>query len=341
MTTKPRRKLAISLLSGTILSALLSFSPPVQAQQSTEGTTKTALTLNPAFAEFPVGIAVDKVGNKWVSLSVLCQLRRYAPDWQETLRVNLAPSACSSQLGLGAGGVTVDSTGTAYAALVVDDATIRGVYQIEPSGEFMRLPGTGQITSANSLAFDHNNGTLFVSDMDYGAVWRIPRGGAAELWTDHPLMKGISLFGPRLGANGIAVNKDYVIVSVSYPARLVKIPIEGDGSAGPPEIMTSTQALFDAGVLALDDIALDVHGNVYAASPASPPFRVIVRVSADGSQITKLGPTGGFKPPVLSLAFGTGKGERKKIFAATSQSFGGSGCTVEAVDVGVAGMPTP
>ncbi len=302
---------------------------------------QTVLTLDPALGELPVGIAVDKVGNKWVSLQPLCQLRRYTPDWQESLIVNLAPDSCVSRLGLGAGGVVTDASGTAYAALAVDDPAIRGVYQIEPWGEFRRLPGTGQITSANSLAFDHNNGTLYVTDMDYGAVWRIPPGGAAELWIQHPLLEGVALFGPRLGANGIAINKDYVIVAVSYPARLVKIPIGRRGVAGEPQIMASTNAFMGALVFALDDIALDVHGNVYAASPASGPSRVIVGVSADGTQIARLGPTGGFSAAVLSLAFGTGKGERQTIFAAINKTFGGIGCGVEVLDVGVPGLPTP
>jgi sugar lactone lactonase YvrE len=177
--------------------------------------------------------------------------------------------------------------------------------------------------------------------MDYGAVWRIPPGGAAELWVKHPLLEGIALYGPHLGANGVAVNKDYVLVAVSFPARLVKIPIGQGGFAGEPQTMVPPEAFRAAQVFALDDIALDVHGNVYAASPASGPSRIIVGVSADGTQIVRLGPTDGFSATVLSLAFGTRRGERQTIFAVTNNSFGGSGCGVEKLDIGMPSLPIP
>jgi len=301
---------------------------------------QTLLTYDPYAGEFPVGIAVDKVGNVWVSLQYICQVRRYTPDWQESLRLNLLSTAECVGWG-GAGGLAVDATGAAYVAVSTASPDTRGVYKIEPWGHIRRLPGTGQMTYANSLAFDHNNGTLYVTDFDLGAVWRIPDGRPAELWIQSPVLEGIALWpgGPRLGANGIAVHQGYVIVSVSSPTRLVRIPIGQHGSAGAPEILVSTAALVSAGVFALDDIALDVFGNVYAGAVMPS---AVVRMSADGSQIAIVaGPVQGVTASALSLAFGTGKGERQSVFVAMCQGFYGTGCGVVRIDAGVPGRPLP
>jgi sugar lactone lactonase YvrE len=129
------------------------------------------------------------------------------------------------------------------------------------------------------------------------------------------------------------------MVSVSFPARLLKIPIRINGSAGPVEMLVSNATLTAAGIFALDDIVLDVHGNIYTTSPV--PF-VVSRISPDGKEISKVaGREQGLTASVVTLAFGTGKGNRKTIFAGYNQSFGGTGCGIVAIDAGVPGLPLP
>jgi sugar lactone lactonase YvrE len=284
--------------------------------------------------EVPVGVAVDKVGDVWVSLQPQCQIRRYTPDWKESLRITLV-NPCDN--GAGTGGLAVDATGVLYATVVVRP-DVRGVYVVPSSGAFYRLPGTENMVFPNAIAFDHNNGTMYVTDSTLGQVWRIPPGGSAELWSNDPLLAPVPIpgTGMRIGANGIAVDKGFVIVSVSFLPRLVKIPINRDGSAGTPEILVDFLRFFQKGIFALDDIALDVFGNIYA-SVVSGPFAV-ARVSPDGAEITTLG---SLDAAVLSLAFGTGKGERKSLFVAINQSFGGTGSAIVRVDAGVPGRPIP
>ena len=66
----------------------------------------------------------------------------------------------------------------------------------------------------------------------------------------------------------------------------------------------------------LDGLALDVHGNVYIAVPSRS---AIVRINADDrSQETVAAyPDVPLDAP-LSLAFGTGKGDRESIFVTNS-----------------------
>jgi sugar lactone lactonase YvrE len=290
------------------------------------------VTLDPT--EVPVGIAIDKTGNRWISLQPQCELRRYTPDWKQSLSVKLVPS-CGP--GVGTNGVAVDSTGVAYTTVILRP-DVRGVYAVYPSGFFYRFPGSENMLYPNSVAFDHNKGTIYVTDMMLGQVWRIRPGGAAELWSDDPALKGIPIPNTPLlgGANGIAVDKGFVIVSTSYLPRLVKIPIRVDGSAGAAEIIADYLEFLSRGVFALDDIALDVFGNIFASVVAGP--FVVVRFAPASQQITTLG---SFHAAVLSLAFGTGKGDRQSLFVATSGAWGGTGSTIERLDVGVPGRPIP
>jgi sugar lactone lactonase YvrE len=142
-----------------------------------------------------------------------------------------------------------------------------------------------------------------------------------------------------LGANGIAFERDRLVVAVTYAPRLVSIPVKHDGSAGTPEILAGPPAFIAKQVYALDGVALDVHGNFYLASPSA---LAVVRVSRDGSEVAIIaGPAEGVTASPLSLAFGTGKGGRQSLFVTINQSLGGSGSGVVRVPVGVPGMPLP
>lgn len=123
---------------------------------------------------------------------------------------------------------------------------------------------------------------------------------------------------------------------MSFLPKVVRIPINYDGSAGTPEIVIDQTKLFPIGIFGLDDLALDVFGNVYA-SIVSGPFAV-AKVSPDDGNVSVLG---AFNASVLSLAFGTGKGARESLFVATNQTFGGTGSTIVRMTVGVPGRPIP
>ena len=81
------------------------------------------------------GVAVDKTGNIYVSVTPLGQIRRYAPDGSESLLATVPATA-----GFGPTGLAVDATGTVYAADVTFDPATRGVYRIGRDGSSERLP---------------------------------------------------------------------------------------------------------------------------------------------------------------------------------------------------------
>lgn len=151
--------------------------------------------------------------------------------------------------------------------------------------------------------------------------------------TSPPTLVGI------LGRNGVAVDKDHVVVAITYLPRLVRIPINPDGSAGVPEVLVPASSFLSAGVYGLDGIALDVHGNVYAAAIAP---RVIARISREGKEISRAaGAAEGVTGAPFGLAFGTGKGHREALFVTIGPMFGGVDDALARVPVGVPGMPVP
>lgn len=209
--------------------------------------------------------------------------------------------------GLGPAGLAVDAPGNVYTGLVTFDPATQGVYRIAPGGSGERLPGTGQIGLANALAFD-KNGNLYVTDTIRGAVWRIPRGGSATLWIEHPLLAGDGSagLGFTIGANGIAYRQGWVYVAVTEGARVVRIPVQGDGGAGSPGVVAEGTPLYG-----VDGITLDVHGDVWAPVIAQS---TLVKVSAADGTMTTVATAADGLDFASSAAFGTGRGDRKSLF---------------------------
>ena len=274
-----------------------------------EGHVETFVAFDPAAGEFPEGIAVGKRGSVYVSLIPANQIRRIAPSGAQSVVAEFDVP------GLGPAGLAVNATGTIYVAVSslnlatreTDPAT-RGVYRVLEDGTSERLPGTGAMLFPNDVTLD-KRGNVYATDTSGGAVWRISRRGSAEVWADHPLLKGSGAFGFGfpIGANGIALRHNTIIVANTERGLLVAIPIEPDGSAGAPTVLAESPAL-----VGTDGIALDVHGNIYAGIGVQ---NRIVRIAGDGYIVTLATAEDGLNQP-STVAFGTGRSERKTLFVA-------------------------
>lgn len=295
---------------------------------------ETIVDFDPAAAEFPEGIAVDKTGDLYVSLTLRDEIRRIDPSGNQTVLTTFHP-------GTGPAGLAVDAKGVVYAAAGgldlstgETDPTLRGVYRIERDGTTERLPGTEAITLPNDVTLD-KRGSVYATDTVAGAVWRLPRGGSAELWAQDPLLEGTggAGFGFPLGANGIAFHHDRIVVANTERGLLVEIPVESDGSAGDPTILAESAALVTA-----DGIALDVHGDVYVGVSFD---NTVVRVGADGAIETLATSEDGLNQP-STLAFGAGRRDNQTLFVANFSLFAPEPTpAVLALPVGVPGQPLP
>ena len=314
----------------------------------------------PGFIPFAVsaeGVAVDKIGNVYVSIrdGVRGKILKFTPTGVQSLFADIGEAE--------ADGLAVDAAGDVYIAMAL--GVDRGVYRVSREGESFRLPGTEQIVYPDALAFD-KRGNLYVSElysMDSppafgpGGIWRIPPKGEAELWLRDDLLTGTgsSGLGFPAGANGIAYFHGDLYVINTDKCTVVRIPVRPDGSPGQPDVWATLQDAPESpfppyGLPPLGDgLALDVHGNVYVALVAQS---AIVRINADDkSQETiaalLLDPQDALFAPFdfpVSLAFGTGKGGRESLFVPNlgwlgSLGFPGPGPGLVKIEVEVPGLP--
>ena len=312
-----------------LVSVLLALPATASASNGLEVVT----SFNPDAGQFPEGLAVDKTGNMYVSFTPIGKILQIAPDGERSLVATLPTGG-----GFGPTGLAVDAPGTLYAAVVTDSQATRGVYRIGRGGTVVRLPGSSAIMFANGLAFD-KRGNLYVTDSSRGAVWRFERGsGAAELWAQSPLLAGTGAFGLGfpLGANGIAYRHGDLFVTNTEGAQLVRIPVRPDGSAGTARVVVQDASLFGA-----DGLALDVHGNFFVAVSGQS---TLLRIGAGGGAVTTLATAADGLDFDSSLAFCTGRGDRKALFLVNFALFDPPATAQPALlrlEVGVPGMPLP
>ena len=310
----------------------------------------------------PAGITVDKIGNVYLGIRETIDGVLYGKIWKYT------PSGEQSFFAqIGAAelyGLTGTANGDLYAAMARIGSD-RGVYRVDRKGNIELLPGSDQIVFPNAIASD-DRGTLFVTESysgtppDYGqgGIWRIPKGGEAELWLRSGLLTGIKVAAYPVGANGIAFYHGDLYVTNTFPGRVLRIPVLPDGSAGDLEVWATLQDVPESPLagspfpLMADDVRLDVHGNVYVAVLSRA---AVVRINAlDKSQETiaafQLIPHGSVPNAPLdfpaSFFFGTGKGERQSLFVSNLgwgklyvPSITWPGAGLVKIDAGVPGRP--
>jgi len=317
------------------------------------------IALDASQGEYPEGVAVDKVGNIFVSIGGGSGPRgailKFTPAGDKSVLVDFGTP--------GAVGLAVDADGDVYVARSI--APNNGVYRVDRQGRVVRLPGTEQIVFPNALAFDQR-GNLYVTEtfsinpssgaFDLGGIWRIPPRGRAQLWLRDELLTGLgpTLFPYPVGANGIAFYHGDLYVINTDQALVVRVPVGYHGRPGQPEVWTQVadvpeSIFFENPFIPLmpDGLALDVHGNIYIAVPSRA---AIVRINADDlSQETLTAfPDSALPDAPLSVAFGTGKGERESLFISNGgisqmivPGLPWAGPGLVKIEVGNPGLPLP
>ena len=279
--------------------------------------------------EWPEGIAADKMGNLYVSFMPLGQIRKITADGTDPIVVNFQEP--------GTLGLAVDAVGNLYASHASGDPATGGVYRVSRDGVIDRFAGTEEMVFPNSLAFDKRR-NLYVTDSATGSIWRITRSGAAAPWLQHELLEGLGEIPgyPPIGANGIVYWKRTLYVANTEKGLILRIPIRLDGSPGEPEILADSPSVYGP-----DGLALDVFGNIYVPLVFQDK---LVRVDPVDGSVTELATIDDGLDEPASLAFGTGKGDRRTIFVTNFSVIpedGGAGPALLKVEIGVPGRPLP
>lgn len=261
---------------------------------------QTVVSFDPTAGEFPEGLAVDKVGNVYVSLiNPAGEVVKFAPDGTRSVLAHFAAPA------FGPLGLATDATGNVYVCDATFDPSTAGIYRVSPDGTATRLDGTSSMVFPNGVALD-KQGNVYASDSATGSIWKIPRGGTGAIWLQDPLLQGTGAFNLPfpIGANGIEFRRGDLIVANTEVGSLVSIPVLPDGSPGTPTVIADGPELFGS-----DGIAVGVLGDVFVAVN---PQSTLVRVAPDGSTTTLATGADGLENPA-SLAFGAGS-DRKSMY---------------------------
>jgi sugar lactone lactonase YvrE len=166
-----------------------------------------------------------------------------------------------------------------------------GIYRASAAGApaalFAKHP---DMAFPNGLAFDDSN-RLYVTDSAAGAVFRVSPAGEVTRWAAGALLTGgkdgcgagNGVGVPfDIGANGIVVESDAVIVSNTDKGALVRIPIEADGSAGTPSPLAGPSC---ADLNGADGLAVAPNGDFIVAVH---PQNKLARVDGAGRVTTVL-----------------------------------------------------
>jgi len=288
-------------------------------------------TFDESAGQNPEGIALDRTGDVFVSVSPLGDLWKI-PAGSTTPEPfghldGIVPGRDFGLLGL-----AVDVFGNVYGAAQSADPAVDGVWRFDrTTGAATRLPGTDRIAIPNGLAFD-TRGNLFVTDSAAGAIWQIPWGRSASVWLQEPALAGDGSLGlgVPLGANGIAVRNG--VLTVTNTEQHTVLSIDGSKTI---DLVTTLDGNPDG-------VAMDVFGNAYVAINLE---NEIDRVAPDGAVDTLA--SGEPLDFPSSVAFGTAGGFRRTLFGVNfslGEQFGlppGSGPGVFIVGAGAPGMPVP
>ena len=264
----------------------------------TERKVSRVASFNSGTGEFPEELAVDRDGNIYVGMAPTGEIRRFTPHGEASTFAQLPKPGDGFMLGLEFG-----PGGDLYVAMSSFDPETHGVWRVSADGATVeRFAALDTKGFPNVLEFD-SKGNLYVSDTIGGGVWKVDRQGNATTWKTDPLLLGNVPPGPvgfPIGSNGVLLDtaEENLYVAVTEKARIVRIPVNPDGSAGPAETFVE-----DAGSLAgPDGMTWGPSGKIYVALVGSDAVAV---VSPDG-QVTTLASGGSLQNP-SDVSFGVGE----------------------------------
>ncbi len=213
----------------------------------------------------PESIAVDAAGNCYLSIGT-GEIRRVTPAGSASLFATIPEPGAPKALG-----VKFDAGGTLYVA------SLSAVWKVTPAGVVSQLSTVPGHTILNDFALDRS-GNVFVSDPRGFAIYKVAPSGDSQLWasaTTEPLLQPRTTFFPApLSVNGLAFDARGDLYGVCTQAgRLLKFPVNTDGSAGRAVVVAESDALAGADGLIIDPVtgnfivAVNIQNKIAVVTP--------------------------------------------------------------------------
>lgn len=245
---------------------------PAVAGVGSAAEVRTVVDFDPP--DLPENLAIDDDGNVFMSMALTREIRKLPAGKTTQTGFDKDDTDLVATLGTEGfvTGVAVDDDETLYAANPnFDPNTGSTIWSVAPDGTTGALTSLPDDAFPNGVLIDADRDRLLVSDSFRGDVWAIDLdSGDATTWVADALLEPDDF----VGANGVAVSDDVLYVANLDFGRIVRIPIDDDGSAGPATVFVEDNSLVGA-----DGIAFHDQSSLYVAVNS---LNAIRRVNAAG-----------------------------------------------------------
>ena len=246
----------------------------------TDRAVSQVIGLNAAKGEFPEDLAVDGEGNIYASIAPTGEIKKVTPQGAVSTFAQLPAPGQGFVLGL-----EFASNGDLYVANASSVPEDHGVWRVSADGSTAELFASLPMEVFPNVLDIDKQGNIYVSDTSGGGVWKVDPEGNASNWKTDGLMMGAvppsTPLGMSIGSNGVNLDKDEqnLYVAVTEFNRIVRIPVNADGSAGAAEVFVE-----DAENLPFPDgMAFGPGGDLYVASVGADR---VLKVSPEGAITT-------------------------------------------------------
>ena len=252
----------------------------------------------PAFVE---NVVVAPDGGVLVTVHSHNRIDRYDPGTGETRVFAELPGPPM--------GVALDPAGTLW----VTGGTMRTppgfIWTVGPDGATQQWAELPDASFMNGCAIHPNGRQLLVCESSTSRILSIDmaRPGTWSTWLEDARIGPGESFYP--GANGIKIRDHVAWISVSASGEVVRVPLLGDGSAGPIETGWTD--------ILVDDLAIGASGALYVTTH---PAQTVVRIDASGRRETIAGPDQAVVG-ATACAFGTAPGDEQALYVSTDGGF--------------------
>jgi sugar lactone lactonase YvrE len=246
----------------------------------------------------PEGIAIDPTGNLYAASFAFQPVANICVVDRDGALVDVIPVPAGRAGVASLLGELFEPSQGLYVLDFANGAPGNGrLLLVNPGTHAVSMIATG-FQAPNALAQDrHRN--LYISDSFQGVIWKVAPDGTTTVWKQDVRLTPQPGNGPPFGANGVAFdrNQQFLYVATTEDAKIYRIPVLGDGSAGNLQLFASGEAI-DAtqgtteALHGADGIMFDVRGNLYVAAnsaqhPAPGPPGELQVLSPDGRLIAR------------------------------------------------------
>lgn len=308
--------------AGAVAMALIAVAP------ASARPVRTVVAFDASARQTPENLAIADDGTIYVSLAFASEIRRIAPNGQQTTLTMPTHGGITV-------GVAIDRHhgGDLDVAVRSTDPAAAGIWRVSRKtfARPRRIAPLPPASFPNGITFDRS-GNLYIADSTLGQIWRLAPGASRpKVWCKNELLAptGASFMNfPLPGANGIKIWHDEVYVSNTSTQTILAIPIERHGEPERPAVQFR-------GVQA-DDFAFAADGEMYIALN---PLSELIRVTAKGARQILATHAYGLQN-TSAVAFDPRPGRRRHLFI-TNSSYFGTTPTLQETTANTVGLPLP